>query len=41
MKNITARIITILLASALAAGVLAGCTGNGNNTVLCTFKNKE
>ena len=32
MKNITSKIITILLASALAAGVLASCTGNGNNT---------
>ena len=32
MKNITSKIITILLASALAAGMLAGCTGNGNNT---------
>ena len=32
MKKITARIMTVLLVSALAAGMFAGCTGNGNDT---------
>ncbi len=32
MKKITARIMTVLLVSALAAGMFAGCMGNGNDT---------